>query len=155
MLLPGIPLWFVWEDYLRWAGGYGEIAVGVVTIAQISLLVGLRDRLTERMVKLAIRLDHWRRGKTLSGTPTGLSLRTGHRTIASPPERVSSGVAPSGIATVRRSMTFAASSTVAAPFAESSAAKLTVETIGDSPQIPDNIETPIAATDARQHTLAQ
>ncbi len=91
LLLPGIPLWFVWEDYLRWAGGYGEIAVGVVTVAQISLLVGLRDRLTERMVKLAIRLDHWQRGKTLSGTPTGLSFRTGHPTVASLPERVSSG----------------------------------------------------------------
>jgi len=86
LLFPAIPLWFVWEDFLNWTGGYSEAITGVAIITQMFLLFGFRDRLIEGVVRLVVYLDWGRWGKASSGTPTDISIQTGHRTIAPPPE---------------------------------------------------------------------
>lgn len=84
LFFPAIPLWFVWEDFLRWTGGYSELVVGVVTIAQLGLILGFRDRLTEAIVNLAVRLAQRRWKKSGSGIRSDLAPHTDRLDIAPP-----------------------------------------------------------------------
>ena len=62
LFLPCIPLWFFWEDLVRWSGGYSETVAGVVIFSQVASLLLLKEPLMRRMVKLSKKLDA-RRGK--------------------------------------------------------------------------------------------
>jgi len=53
LLLPGIPLWFFWDELLRWSGGYGETVAGVVIFLQAASLLLLRPPLMRRIHDLS------------------------------------------------------------------------------------------------------
>lgn len=55
LLLPGIPLWFFWDELLRWSDGYGEIVAGVVIFLQAASLLLLRPPL----MRLIQDLSRW------------------------------------------------------------------------------------------------
>lgn len=57
LLLPGIPLWFFWDELLRWSDGYGEIVAGVVILLQAASLLFLRPPLMRRIQDLSRWLD--------------------------------------------------------------------------------------------------
>jgi len=57
LLLPGIPLWFFWDELLRWSGGYGETVAGVVIFLQAASLLLLRPPLMRRIQDLSRWLD--------------------------------------------------------------------------------------------------
>lgn len=64
-LLPGIPLWFFWDELLRWSGGYGETVAGVVIFLQAASLMLLRPPLM-RCIQNLLRWLHGRRKKQRS-----------------------------------------------------------------------------------------
>jgi hypothetical protein len=55
LLLPGIPLWFLWDELLRWSAGYVETVAGVVIFLQAGSLLLLRPPLMRRIHDLS----HW------------------------------------------------------------------------------------------------
>lgn len=57
LLLPGIPLWFFWDELLRWSGGIGETVAGVVIFLQAASLLFLRPPLMRRIHDLSRWLD--------------------------------------------------------------------------------------------------
>jgi hypothetical protein len=56
-LLPGIPLWFFWDELWRWSGGYGETVAGVVIFLQAASLLLLRPPVMRRIHDLSRWLD--------------------------------------------------------------------------------------------------
>ena len=57
LLLPLIPLWFFWDELLRWSDGYGEIVAGVVIFLQAASLLLLRPPLMRLIQDLSRWLD--------------------------------------------------------------------------------------------------
>lgn len=57
LLLPGIPLWFFWDELSRWSDGYGEIVAGVVIFLQAASLLLLRPPLMRLIQDLSRWLD--------------------------------------------------------------------------------------------------
>lgn len=55
--LPGVPLWFVWEEFLNWSGGYSEIVFGIVTLLQFASVLLLHRPLMKALIKLCDQLD--------------------------------------------------------------------------------------------------
>lgn len=84
LLLPGIPLWFFWDELLKWSGGHGETVAGVVIFLQAASLLLLRPPLMRRIQDLSRRLDARQKKQRSDNlgdsnpTPTGLqdSLRS-------------------------------------------------------------------------------
>lgn len=61
VLLPGIPLWFFWDELWRWSGGYGETVAGVVILLQAASLLLLRPLVMRRIHDLSRWLDAHRK----------------------------------------------------------------------------------------------
>lgn len=57
LLLPGIPLWFFWDELWTWSGGYGETVAGFVIFLQAASLLLLRPPVMRRIHDLSRWLD--------------------------------------------------------------------------------------------------
>lgn len=66
MMLPGLPLWFVWEEFVGWSGGYGETIFGIVTLLQFGSILLFREPLTEAVVRFYVKWHRWRTKQSTS-----------------------------------------------------------------------------------------
>lgn len=75
-LLPGLPLWFVWERFLTWSGGYHATIFGVVTLLQFASVVVLHRPVMKSLIKLCDEMDACARSEASATKTTGTRRKT-------------------------------------------------------------------------------
>lgn len=96
-LLPGVPLWFVWEDFLSWSGGYDATVFGVVTLLQFASIVLLHGPLMKALIKLCDQMDALREKRSLRNRDTDHSAQDDSRISDGSRMPHSESLTPSGL----------------------------------------------------------
>lgn len=79
-LLPGVPLWFIWDQFPEWVGQNGQFVAGIVFMLQVGLIALFREPLTTAFVRLAVKFDRRHTKKQANS-----------KTQQSPPPKLSEG----------------------------------------------------------------